>query len=190
MRVAVFGGSFNPPHVAHGMVAAWLLWTGQADEVWLVPVFRHAFEGLQDKRLAPFELRLRWCAALAADVDPRIRVSDVEAHLPTPSFTIMTLRHIAASFPEHQLRLVVGADVLPQLPKWKDWDAIREAFSPVVVGRHGHPGPEGTVDFPDVSSTELRVRLREGRPVDHLVTRSVAALLREGGSAPWGGQGT
>ena len=49
MRVAVYGGSFNPPHVAHAMVASWLLWTRLVDEVWLVPVFRHAFEGIQEK---------------------------------------------------------------------------------------------------------------------------------------------
>ena len=178
MRVAVYGGSFNPPHVAHGMVAAWLLWTGQADEVWLVPVFRHAFEGVHGKALAPFSTRLAWCAALAADIDPRIRVSPIESELPTPSFTIETMRALRERNPDVELRLVVGADVLPQLPKWRAWDALQAEFSPIIVGRAGHPSPEGTVRFPDISSTEIRRRLEAGESVQPLVTRGVAALLR------------
>ena len=51
MRIAVYGGSFNPPHIAHTMVASWLLWTEMVDEVWLVPVYRHAFEQSHGKKL-------------------------------------------------------------------------------------------------------------------------------------------
>lgn len=180
MRVAVYGGSFNPPHVAHGMVAAWLLWTGQCEEVWLVPVFRHAFEGLHNKSLAPFETRLAWCAAFAADIDPRVRVCPIEAELPTPSFTIETLRALRQRNPGVTLRLVVGADVLPQVPKWRAWDEIVAEFSPVLVGRVGYPSDPGTVAFPAVSSTEIRERLARGEPVDMLVTQGVAALLSRG----------
>lgn len=178
MRVAVYGGSFNPPHVAHAMVAAYLLWTDQCDEVWLVPVFRHAFEPWHNKSLAPYEERLRWCQAMAADVDARIRVSDIERHLPTPSFTIETLRALRERHPQHAFRLVVGADVLPTLPKWRDWAGIEAEFSPILVGREGYPSPPGTVDFPDVSSTTIRERLARGEGVEGLVTRGVARLLR------------
>ena len=64
MRVAVYGGSFNPPHIVHGWVASWLLWTGRVDAVWLVPVYRHAFEDRHDKRLAPYADRMAWCQAM------------------------------------------------------------------------------------------------------------------------------
>lgn len=179
MRIAVYGGSFNPPHVAHAMVAAWLLWTDQVDEVWLVPVYQHAFEPWHGKTLAPFDRRLRWCEAMAGDVDARVRVSRVERTLPTPSFTVQTLRALQEAHPEHAFRLVVGADVLPTLPKWRDWEAIAARFQPIVVGRLGYEAPEGAVVFPDVSSTLIRERLARGEPVDQLLTRSVAALLRE-----------
>ena len=177
MRVAVYGGSFNPPHVAHAMVASWLLWTGRADAVWLLPVYRHAFEGLHGKDLAPFDLRVRWCQAMASDVHERLRVCDVERDLPVPSYSIVTLRHLASQHPEHSFRLVVGADVLGQLPKWRDWSAIASDFDPIIVGRAGYPPVPDAVSFPDISSTEIRHRLATGAPVDHLVTRGVARLL-------------
>lgn len=184
MRVAVYGGSFNPPHVSHAMVCAWLRWTARVDQVLLVPVFRHAFEGQHGKALAPFDLRLRWCRAFAEDVGGGVEVSEIEAHLPVPSFTIETLRWLASSRPEDQLRLVVGADVLPQLPRWRDWDSIAAHFSPIIVGRAGYPSPPDSVAFPDISSTEIRARLLAGASVDHLLTGRVAALLRDDPAVP------
>ncbi len=178
MRIAVYGGSFNPPHVVHGLVARWLLWTGRADRVWLVPVFVHAFEGRQDKRLAPFDERLAWTRALAADVGPDVEVCAIERELPPPSYTIDTLRALRDRHPEHVFRLVVGADVLDQRHHWRDWEGIAREFDPIVVGRQGWPLPsESAIAFPAVSSTEVRRRLAAGEPVDHLLTRGVARLL-------------
>ncbi len=177
--VAVFGGSFNPPHVGHGMVARWLTWTGWVDAVWLVPVYRHAFEGRHDKRLAPFAARLEWCAAFCADLGPGIEVCGVEAELPVPSYTIDTLRHLRATVPDTRFRLVVGADALPHLPAWRAWEAIAAEFDPIIVGRQGYPIPESVdaIDFPEVSSTEVRRRIRDGAPVSHLLTRRVRGLV-------------
>lgn len=176
MQVAIYGGSFDPPHVGHAMVAGWLLWTGRVEEVWLVPAFQHAF----DKRSAPFERRLALCRAMAADVDPgRVRVLDVEAHLPTPSYTLHTLRALAQAHPTDRLRLVVGADVLDQKEHWHAWDAIQHDFDPIVVGRVGWPARPDAPSFPGVSSTEIRALLAAGQPVDHLVTRGVASLLAQ-----------
>jgi len=189
VHIAVYGGSFNPPHVGHAMVASWVRWTGQADSVWLVPVYRHAFEDRHGKVLAPFEDRLAWCAALADELGVGVAVCDIERHLPAPSFTIDTLRHLAAMHAEHTFRLVVGADVLPQVGAWRSWDEIADRFAPIVVGRQGYPAPEGraSVDFPAVSSSEVRDRLRDGRPVEHLVTAGVRGLLSaERSRAAWG----
>ncbi len=183
MRVAVYGGSFNPPHLAHGMVAAWLLRTEQADEVWLVPVYQHAFEGLHGKHLAPYSDRVEWCRIMAEETDPRVRVSEVEADLSVPSFTIDTLHHLAQTHPEHTFRLVVGADVLGQVDSWRDWPGIQERYSPIVVGREGHAVPDGVPVFPGISSTEIRRRLAAGESVDGMITAGVAAALA--GSAAW-----
>ncbi len=192
VQVAVYGGSFNPPHIGHAMVVAWLLWTGTVQRVWLVPVFHHAFEGQQDKRLAPFEARLRWCRLLVEDIGAadRIDVLDLEARLPRPSYTIDTLRALALERPGHRLRLVIGTDVLPQLPRWRAWDEIEAGFAPIIVGRQGHAPSPSSLAFPDVSSSEIRRALREGRPVEHLLTRRVAWDLRQGAPAAlWPDQG-
>ena len=119
MKIAVYGGSFNPPHVVHAMVASWLLWTDLVDEVWMVPVYRHAFEGIHDKKLASYSDRVQWCEAMETDVDSRIKVSTIESQLPTPSYSIDTLQALAKQFPEHEFRLCVGSDVIPDLPNWK-----------------------------------------------------------------------
>ncbi len=183
MRIVVYGGSFNPPHRAHAMVIDWLLDSGTADQVWLVPVFRHAFEASNDKVLAPFADRVRWCTALAEPFDARVSVSEVEAHLPVPSYTIDTLDHLARTHPEHTFRLVVGADILDQVSGWKRWDRIAERYSPVVVGRSGYPSPEGVPCFPAVSSTAIRRILAEGGDASSHLTSAVWAELQT--ENPW-----
>ena len=178
MRVAVYGGSFNPPHVSHAMVASWLLWTDKVDEVWMVPVFQHAFEGLHGKKLAPYSVRVGWCRLLRSDVDERISVSEIEECLPTPSYSIDTLCALQKKYPEHEFHLVIGADVLPDLPKWKAWSRIEKEFSPIIVGRGGYPCPEGSIAFPEVSSSTIRAELKEGRIPSHLLFHSLVHDLQ------------
>ena len=177
MVVGVYGGSFNPPHVGHAMVAAWLGWTRRVDEVWLLPAFLHAF----DKPLAPWPTRLAACRALARAVGPHVHVCEVEAELPTPSFTIRTLETLAARHPGHRFRLVVGADVLAQTRQGHAWPRIAAEFEPICVGRIGYPPVPDAPTFPDVSSTEVRRRLAEGEPVDHLVPAEVLAAWHDRG---------
>ncbi len=173
MRVAVYGGSFDPPHVGHAMVAAWLGWTRRVDEVWLVPTYQHAFE----KDLAPFDTRVALCEAMARSLGPHVRVDRVEERLERPSYTIHTLEALARAHPEHSFRLVIGSDVLEQTDAWHRWDLIEERFVPVVVGRVGYEEVPGAPSFPPVSSTEVRRALRAGESVAHLVPGVVLDLL-------------
>jgi nicotinate-nucleotide adenylyltransferase len=156
--------------VGHLLVTAWLRWTGRADEVWWVPVGAHAF----GKALTPFAIRRAWCERCAAEIDG-VRVEPIEEGMPAPTYTIDTLRALAARHPEHRLRLVVGADVLGQVDRWRAWDEIARDFAPIVVGRQGYPTPPGAVDFPAVASSDIRARVRAGQPVDGLVPASIRA---------------
>lgn len=174
MRIAVYGGSFNPPHVGHALVASWILWTGRADEVWLVPSAAHPF----GKQNSPFERRVALCEALARSLSPQVRVEAIEGDLPAPTYTIDVLRALAARHPDAHLRLVLGTDNLADLPRWKQWTDIEREFEPLFVGRQGYPrGPAVSPDFPEVSSTEIRARLAQGLPVDDLVPQAVLRLL-------------
>jgi len=175
LRVGVFGGSFNPPHVGHALVAAWALWTDVVDQVWLLPVFEHAFD--KARELAPFDQRVAWCEALASDVDERVRVSTIESTLPTPSYTLHTLEALDQQHEGHRFRLIVGSDILDEVEQWHRWEAILESFAPIIVGRSGYRAVEGCPSFPGVSSTEVRDRLKAGLSVRGLVTASVAEAV-------------
>lgn len=174
MRVGVFGGSFNPPHVGHAMIASYLRWTEQVDVVWFVPAFEHAF----GKSLAPWEQRVHALKALAALVGAE--VSTVESTLPRPSYTIRTLLALQEQNPSVEFRLVMGADVHAQLPLWRDHERIVAEFNPIVVGRDGYAPVPGVPSFPAVSSTEIRERMARGASVDALVPRVVLEAWAQG----------
>ena len=187
MRIAVYGGSFNPPHKSHADVASWIVRSGAADRVWLVPVFEHAFEAIHEKKLAPFSMRMKWCSDLADSLGAGVEVSDVESKLPAPSYTVDTLQYLARKFSKDTFHLVIGADILEQTKSWKLWGEIMKDFAPIIVGREGYANPEllypGSPIFPAVSSTEVRGRLRRGDPIDELVPDVIAKSLQEG--HPW-----
>jgi len=184
--VAVYGGSFNPPHVVHAMIASWLVWTGKASAVWLVPVFQHPFEGKQSKKLASYARRTAWCEWLAQALGPWAQTCSIEAELPPPSYSWTTLQALAARYPNYEFRLVVGSDVLSQVASWHRWADICREHAPIVVGREGQAAPESsTFAFPDVSSTTIRRKLRKKEDVDALLLASVLADIRANFPEEW-----
>jgi nicotinate-nucleotide adenylyltransferase len=177
--VAVFGGSFNPPHVAHVLACALLLSVQEVDQVLVVPTFRHPFA----KALAPFEDRLLMCE-LAMGWIPRVEVSRVEAEIGGESRTLHTLEHLARAHPDWILRLVIGADILAEAPRWFGFDAIAKMAPPLVLARAGIALPEaGPALLPDVSSTEIRASIEQGawRKLEYIVPRKVLAHVRARG---------
>ena len=173
MRVALYGGSFNPPHVAHQLAALYVLETQPIDELWFVPCFKHPF----DKALEPFEDRLEMCRRAAAALGPRARGSDVEGRLGGESRTLRTVKALLAETPGLELSLVVGADLVAELPSWYGAGELQQLVRFIVVGRNGFSG--GGPAMPAVSSSEVRDRLRQGQPVDSLLPRSVLDYVRE-----------
>jgi nicotinate-nucleotide adenylyltransferase len=177
MRTAVFGGSFNPPHVAHQMACLHVLETAGVDRVLWVPVGQHPFA----KDVAPFEHRFEMCRLAAARFGAAAVVSRVESELPTPSRTLVTLRHLAAGSPGERFALVIGTDILPERDKWFGWAEIERLCEVVVVGRAGYPAPGVQVALPAVSSTEIRARLARREDVSGMVPASVLGYLRAHG---------
>jgi len=172
MNVAVFGGSFDPPHVAHLLTASYVLATGGFDRLVVVPVYEHAF----DKKLAPFEHRVAMCRLCFSGLR-EVSVSDLEAGLPRPSYTERTLERILADHPDWKLRFVMGSDALADTSKWHDYDRVVRLAPPFVVARRGHERPElGPAVLPEVSSTRIR-ELFAGLPGDATVARELDALV-------------
>jgi len=150
--VADFGGSFNPPHVSHVLAVTYALVTAPIDEVLVVPVYQHPFA----KELASFEDRFAMCR-LALEWIPRVTVSDVERVLGGESKTLRTLEHLHVEHPDWSFRLLIGADVLADAPKWHRFDRVAELAPPLILGRAGVAGtqaPEAVL--PRVSSSEIR----------------------------------
>src|SRR5262245_2470528 len=177
MRVALFGGSFNPPHVAHQLAALYVLETAAVDELWFVPAYEHAF----GKPLAAFEDRLAMCELAAAALGPRARVSDVERAIGGRSLTLRTVRRLAELHPDHAFSLVIGSDLTGDVATWYRGDELAKTLPFIIVARPGGVGRAGaeagaapaSVVMPEVSSTAVRAALAAGKPVDALVPRAV-----------------
>ena len=175
-KVALLGGSFNPPHVGHLMAAHYVRATQDVDEVWFMPTFRHPF----GKASVPFEHRVRMCERMCEDASGWMKTSRVESEVGKDGRTVDTLEFLQARHPEHRFSLVIGSDILKDLPNWKDFDRIQKLVRVVVLYRAGYPA-EGTVGPPlaEVSSTDIRERLSRGEPPTDLVPSKVLVHARE-----------
>lgn len=174
MRVALLGGSFNPPHVGHLMAAYWVLATQPIDTVWLMPAFKHPF----GKALTPFGHRVEMCR-LAARGLARVEVTQVEAEVGGEGWTYQTLEHLAQTRPDLELSLIVGSDLVLERDKWRRFDRIEQLAKLVVVHRAGYDVPEATGPvLAEVSSTAARQRLASGQDGGGLVPSEVVAYAR------------
>jgi nicotinate-nucleotide adenylyltransferase len=170
--VAVFGGSFNPPHVAHVLACALVLSTEDVQRVVVVPTFRHPFA----KALAPYEDRVTMCSLAMAGM-PGVEVSRVEEELGGESRTLRTLEALRSAHPEWALRLVIGADIVADAPRWFAFDEIVRIAPPIVLGRAGVRAPgAGPPLLPEVSSTQVRDAIARGA-WDDLAKRVPRAVL-------------
>jgi nicotinate-nucleotide adenylyltransferase len=176
-RVGIFGGSFNPPHVAHVLAASYTLLVAPIDELCVIPVFQHPFA----KELVPYEARLRMCE-LAFEAVAHVSVSDVERELGGESRTLRTLEHLQRAHPDWSMRLVIGSDVVADLPKWHHFDRIAEIAPPFVLERRG-VGPGDKSVLPQVSSSEIRDLAKAGEmeQLTMLLPQRVLELVRAQG---------
>jgi nicotinate-nucleotide adenylyltransferase len=169
-RLAVFGGSFDPPHVGHVLAASYVLATAPVDRVLVVPTARHAF----GKQLSAFEHRLQMCA-LAFACLPGVHLSAIERDLPMPSLTLRTLEALATAHPKSSMRLIIGSDLLHETHAWHAFERVRELAPLIVVERQGYEqAGSDAPSLPRVSSTEMRERLRTGRSTSGWLAPQVA----------------
>ncbi len=189
-RVGLLGGSFNPPHLGHLVCAQEALDQLGLDRVVLVPARVPPHKELQADP-GP-EARIALCE-LAVAGDERFAVSDLEARRAGPSYTVDTLRALHASDPEDELTFIVGGDMAQSLPSWRAPEEVLRLARMAVAERDGlrredlerriaplHDGSRVTFfDMPrlDLSSTLVRRRVSEGRPIRYLVPDAVAAEI-------------
>lgn len=183
-RLGVFGGTFDPPHVGHLVTAVNVRHELALDRVLLV-VNAHPWQKLGTRDITAAEDRFAMVAAAVGTVEG-LEASRVELDRGGMSYTADTLDTLLAERPDRELFVVLGSDAAAGLTTWERADEVRRQATIVVVDRPGaeesHPPPGWSwrrVEVPrlEVSSTDLRARVADGRPLDYLLTADVIAAI-------------
>ena len=181
MRRGIFGGSFDPVHLGHLIVASAAADALELDRVHFVPTHVQPFKA--DRHHASPADRLAMLGAALAH-DERFVLDTREIDREGISYTVDTLRAFAAEFPGDALSLLVGADAARDLPEWREAGAIPQLADVVVLTRPGEALPPHqvagrTLSVPavDVCATRVRERARRGEPIDELVPAAVAQYI-------------
>ena len=180
MRHGLFGGTFDPPHLGHYLAASDAHEALALDRLMFIPAGIQPLKA--DNAAATPRQRLRMVELMVED-DDRFDVSAIEIERSGPSYTIETLRYFNAEAPSVERFLIVGADVLATLPAWRDPQGIAKLAQIVVLNRDAEPAGSvvATTALPtrriDISSTEIRERVRCGRSIKGFVHPAVAEYI-------------
>lgn len=186
MNIGILGGSFNPIHIGHCILASYISqFVPSIDEVWLCvspqnPLKDSADPAYDNHRLEMAKLAIAGCRNL--------KVCDIEFSLPRPSYSIDTLNRLKADYPDHQFRMIVGSDNWVNFHKWKDYQTILKDFGLLVYPRPGYPivpdenpGNVEIIDAPqfEISSTFIRKAIQSGSDVRFLLPDSVRHYITQ-----------
>jgi nicotinate-nucleotide adenylyltransferase len=194
LRIGILGGTLDPVHHGHLFAAEEVRATYGLDRVLFIPCGHAPHK--DERRIAPAEHRYEMCA-LATGSNPGFAVSRVEIDRPGPSYTIDTLRELRTiRGGDTELFLIIGADALLEIDTWHQPDAVLTEARCLAVPRPGSElsglasviGKERAarvevMDLPglEISATDIRCRVREGRPIRYLTPDAVVAYIAENG---------
>jgi nicotinate-nucleotide adenylyltransferase len=186
-RIGLFGGSFDPVHLGHLLVAQAAREELNLDRLYFIPAAQSPFKPERRPTAAAERLRL---LRLALARKAWCEIDEQELKRGGVSYTIDTLRDYARRFPGAQLSYLIGSDHVSQLPKWRDADELARLAQFVVLPRPG----QGEAPFPPpfrghtlkgfplgVSSSQLRARIKAGLSINYLVPAAVAEAIRNNG---------
>lgn len=188
MKVGIYGGTFDPIHLGHVTLAEHILACAQLDEVWFLVTPQNPWK--RDNLLSADEHRLAM-TQLALQDKEGLKASDYEFHMSKPSYSYQTLRRLREDYPEHEFTLVIGADNWHEFSRWSHPEEILQHHPVVVFPREGYDFKDAEVAGLDTrrvvfvdapllpySSTEVRLRLQKGDPVDDMIDKRVENYLR------------
>ncbi|MCS7014642.1 MAG: nicotinate-nucleotide adenylyltransferase [Gemmatales bacterium] len=186
MRIGIFGGTFDPVHLGHLIVAEQAREQARLEQVWFMPAAQPPHK--LKRTLTPFDHRYEMLRLAVAGHDAFL-VSDLEKHLPAPNFTVHTLQHLHRERPNEQWYLLMGGDSLLEFPTWYQPQQIAALAGLVVAARPGYAVPDDLLGhFPiqlvrapliEISSTDIRQRVQEGRSIRYLVPRAVECYIAQ-----------
>lgn len=198
MRIGIFGGSFDPVHWGHLILAEQCREQAQLDQVWFLPAAHHPFKA--QANVATFDERVAMLR-LAIEGVAGFEISEIERGLPAPTYTVQVLDAIAALHPKDEWFFLVGGDALAELPTWHEPAQIAARATLVAMARPGHPIPDAAtfrqklrlksadpfslqvVDVPliDLSSRDIRRRIGDGRSIRFMLPWSVERYIHDRG---------
>ncbi|MDX1387021.1 MAG: nicotinate-nicotinamide nucleotide adenylyltransferase [bacterium] len=168
MKIALFGGSFDPPHRAHVQVVQYLLDSGQFDQIWIVPSKTNPFKDSSSN----FSLRCKMCSLAFEAFGDGVQVLDVDQKL--SGYTIDLVKYLMAQHPECDFTFVGGSDLKEQLPRWKDGKLLEAMISFKFLPRP----PDPKSPFLPFSSTEVREALARGEDPEKFLPQKVAEFVK------------
>jgi nicotinate-nucleotide adenylyltransferase len=187
LKLGIFGGSFDPVHLGHLLVAQAAIEELGLDRLFFIPAAQSPFKPENQPAPTPARLQL---LRLALAGRTNCEIDEQEIRRGGVSYTIDTLRDYAKKYPGAELFYLIGADHAAKLDKWREPDELARLAEFVVIPRPGEP----VVEFPkpfrgrilkgfpiDISSSQIRARVKAGLPVDHLVPPFVAEAIRAAG---------
>lgn len=184
-KIGIYSGSFNPIHHGHVMLANYLVEFSDLDALWFVVTPQNPLKKKDD--LLDDDERLKM-VQLAVGDDPRFCVSDIEMHLPTPSYTINTLTVLSEQYPDCQFVFICGMDSFQNLKRWREYQKILDNYEILVFPREGYDGGE-LLDCPsvtvlktpvlEISSSFIRQCIKEGRDVRHFMPEKAFLYMKE-----------
>lgn len=167
MKIGVFGGTFNPIHVGHAIIASYIVQHCDVDKVWLMVSPLNPFKSGQGELLDGHRLRM---AEMVSRRIENVETSGFEFSMPRPSYTIDTLDALQKKFPDDEFKLIIGADNWDAFSRWRGHDEILERFRVLVYPRQGYhvviplslKDKVSVVDAPliEISSTIIRNEIR------------------------------
>ncbi|ULQ55634.1 nicotinate-nucleotide adenylyltransferase [Flavihumibacter rivuli] len=186
MKIGLYFGSFNPIHIGHCIIANQMATHSDLDQVWLVISPQNPFKPSAGLLNEYHRLHL---AKLAIEGAEGLRASDIELHLPRPSYTIDTLTYLQEKFPQHSFAIIMGSDGLQNLRKWKNAEVLIRDYDLYVYPRPGFPiDPQissrlHTINAPllDISATAIRQMIRQGEDIRFLVPEPVRLEIEQNG---------
>lgn len=185
MTIGILGGSFNPVHIGHLMLASYMQQFGGLDEVWLTLSPLNPLKA-DSTELIPDLMRLKMLE-IAIGSTKGLQVCDYELSMPRPSYTINTLRYLAKRYPGRDFKLIIGGDNWKVFDQWKDSESIISDFGVLVYPRPGYPVGtiyEDGVDVikapvADISSTFIRKAIARGLNMNYFLPHGVYEYIKQ-----------
>lgn len=181
-RIGLMGGTFDPPHLGHLLIAEQAREQLDLDEVWFLPAAIPPHKA----GFSPAEHRIEM-TRLAISKQPEFKLNLIEFERSEPSYTVETMKRLLERYPEDTFIFLVGADSLDSLESWYDYETLVRLVTFGAVARPGsrYRIPEladvRTIDLPqlEISSTDIRERAKRGRSIKYLVPTEVETYVKE-----------